>query len=100
MSRRPAQALADVAGREAVNGTRSFRAKIYRAQAAIWTAGGRTPLAGAVARAKEKTRQAEQAEAHHAKAHGHEDVIDVCSEPDRGGATNDRDRRASDSAGN
>ena len=48
----------------------------------------------------EKTRQAEQAEAHHAKAHGHKDVIEVCSEPDRGSATGDRDRRARDSAGN
>jgi hypothetical protein len=64
-----------------------------------WTAGSRSPLVGAVGRAVEKTRQAEQAEAHHAKAHGHEDVIEVCSEPDRGSATGDRDCRADDTAG-
>jgi hypothetical protein len=51
-----------------------------------YSAGSRTPLAGAVGRAVEKTRQAEQAEAHHAKAHGHENVIEACSEPDRGSA--------------
>jgi hypothetical protein len=48
----------------------------------------------------EKTGQAEQAEAHHAKAHRHEDVIEACSEPDRASAANDCDRRAGDSAGN
>ena len=50
--------------------------------------------------AQEKTGQAEQAEARHARAHRREDVIEVCSEPDRGSATDDRDRRAGDSAGN
>ena len=65
-----------------------------------WTTGSRIPPSGAIGGAQEKTRQAEQAEAHHAKAHGHEDVIEVCSEPDRGSATDDRDRRTGDSAGN
>jgi hypothetical protein len=51
-----------------------------------WTAGSRSPLPGAAGRAVEKTRQAEQAEAHHAKAHGHENVIEACSEPDRSSA--------------
>jgi hypothetical protein len=81
-------------------GTRSFRAKICRVQTAIWTAGSRTPLSDAIGGAQEKTRQAEQAEARHAKAHRDEEVIEVRSEPDRGSATDDRDRRADDSAGN
>jgi hypothetical protein len=65
-----------------------------------WTAGSKIPLSGAIGRSQEKTGQAEQAEAHHAKAHGHEDVIEVCSALGRDSATGDRDHCAGDGAGN